>query len=80
MEYLKQRISERSTWLGLGLAIGGIGQVAKIDEAPAVAQVVTDHGPALALAALRGDWATLAQLAVGVVLAILPGTLRRAKQ
>mgnify|MGYP005996457981 CR=1 FL=1 len=41
------RIKEPSTWAGLALTIGGIGQVADIKEAPMVADAVGGMGQAL---------------------------------
>jgi hypothetical protein len=53
-EELKDRLSEPSTWGGLAAATVGVGQVAKIDEAPQVADVIGQAGQA----AVTGDYVT----------------------
>lgn len=47
-DFLKKRFSEPSTFVGLGMATLGIGQVAKISEAPAIADAITGTGQAIA--------------------------------
>jgi len=47
-DFLKKRFSEPSTFAGLAMAILGAGQVAKIDEAPAVADAISGAGQAIA--------------------------------
>jgi len=53
-DWLKDRAREPSTYLGTALLISGAGQLAKINEAPAIADAVTNAAPALS----SGDWAT----------------------
>lgn len=47
-DFLKRRFNEGSTYAGLGVAIAGIGQAFKVDEAPAVAETVSSVGQAIA--------------------------------
>ena len=47
MEWFKKRSNEASSWGGLGLAALAIGQIFKIDEAPAVAEAVGTVGQAV---------------------------------
>lgn len=51
---IKERFSEPSTYAGLAAATVGIGQVTKINEAPQVADVITQAGKA----AVTGDYMT----------------------
>lgn len=51
---IKERFSEKSTYVGLATAAVGIGEVAKINEAPQVADVITQAGKAAA----TGDYMT----------------------
>lgn len=51
---IKDRLSEPSTYAGLAAATVGIGQVAKIDEAPQVADLIGQAGQA----AVTGDYVT----------------------
>ncbi|WP_417842167.1 hypothetical protein [Terasakiella sp.] len=53
-EKLKSRFSEPSTYAGLAAATVGIGQVAKINEAPQVAELIGQAGKA----AVTGDYVT----------------------
>ncbi|WP_341894315.1 hypothetical protein [Ferrovibrio terrae] len=47
MDWLKKRIGERTTWVGLASIIAGVGQIAKVSEAPAVADAVANVGVAV---------------------------------
>jgi purine-cytosine permease-like protein len=49
---IKQRFREPSTYAGLAALTVGVGQVAKINEAPQVADVIGQAGQA----AVAGDW------------------------
>ena len=51
---IKDRLSEPSTWGGLAAATVGVGQVAKINEAPQVAELIGQAGQA----AVTGDYVT----------------------
>lgn len=61
MSWLKDRAKEPTTYLGLSALIYGAGTLAKVNEAPAVADAVTTAAPALA----AGDWATGLVLLIG---------------
>ncbi|MFN3933621.1 MAG: hypothetical protein ACK4KX_03190 [Parvibaculum sp.] len=67
MKWLKARAKEPTTYLGLSALIYGSGQLAKVNEAPAVADAVASAAPALA----AGDWATGLMLLVGGILGAL---------
>lgn len=43
MKFLN-RFKENTSWLGLGAIIAGVGEVAKINEAPQVAETVAEVG------------------------------------
>ncbi|PKQ07301.1 MAG: hypothetical protein CVT72_03730 [Alphaproteobacteria bacterium HGW-Alphaproteobacteria-11] len=65
MNWLKDRAKEPTTYVGLSAAIYGLGTLAKVNEAPAVADAVSTAAPALA----AGDWATGLLLLIGGALA-----------
>lgn len=67
MDWLKKRLSEGSTYAGLGLAVAGIGQLAKVNEAPAIAEAITTAGPAAA----AGDWVSAAMIIAGSLAMLL---------
>ena len=73
MDWFKKRMSEGSTWAGLAVSILGIGQLAKVNEAPLIAEGVKAVGDAYV--ATGGDWAaTLVSgltIGGGVIAAIL---------
>lgn len=71
MDWLKHRAKEPSTYVGLAAVVTGVGQLAKINEAPAIADAVTNAAPSLA----AGDWTT----GLMVVLAGLAGVFLREK-
>lgn len=54
MNWLKDRAKEPTTYLGLSALIYGAGTLAKVNEAPAVADAVATAAPALS----SGDWTT----------------------
>jgi len=60
MKWLKERATERSTYIGLAQTLLGIGIVAKVDEAPQIAESVTQAAEPLA----SGNY----QLGLGVLL------------
>jgi len=49
---IKQRFREPSTYAGLAAVTVGVGQVAKINEAPQVAELIGQAGQT----AVAGDW------------------------
>lgn len=57
------RLSEPSTYAGLAAVTVGVGQVAKIEEAPEIARVVADAAAAVGIA---GPWGALAAIGLGV--------------
>jgi len=63
MNWFLKRLREPSTMIGLGVAVGGIGQVAKIEEAPAIAETLVQSAPAFA----GGDYVTGIGLLLGGV-------------
>ena len=68
MQYFFKRLREPSTWLGLAALIAGGGQLAKINEASAVADAVAGAGQAVASGA---DPLTAGALAVGGLVAAI---------
>ncbi len=64
MNWLKDRMGEPSTYAGLAAILAGVGQLADINEAPAIADAITNAAPL----ALSGNW-------VGAVGALLMGSL-----
>jgi len=46
-DWLKQRVFEGSTWAGLAAMVVGVGQVAKINEAPMVGDALAQIGTAV---------------------------------
>jgi len=48
MNWFQKRMGEASTYGGLGMLIAGLGQLAKINEAPAVVDAVSQVGHAVA--------------------------------
>lgn len=71
MNWLKDRAKEPTTYLGTALVISGVGHLAKINEAPAVADAISNAAPALA----AGDWAS----GLGLVLMGILGAFMREK-
>ena len=59
--WLLDRAKEPTTYLGVAAVISGAGQLAKINEAPAIADAVVTAAPALAV----GDWGTGLMLLLG---------------
>lgn len=64
---MRSRWKEPSTWAGAGLVITGIGQIAKINEAPAIAEAVQSAASRIA----SGDWLGVAMAAFGALSVIL---------
>lgn len=67
MDALIKRLSEPSSWAGLGAVAVGVGQLVKADEAPAVADVLAGTGQAIAGGL---PWWQAAALAAGGIAAI----------
>ncbi|MBX3495664.1 MAG: hypothetical protein KF769_05415 [Parvibaculum sp.] len=61
MDWLKKRLAEPTTYLGLSASIYGVGMLGKVNEAPAVADAISTAAPALA----AGDYVTGIALIVG---------------
>lgn len=59
---LLARLREASTWAGVGLVVTGVGQVARINEAPQVADVLTQAGAAAVADPLVGIAVAIAGL------------------
>lgn len=66
MEKLKARLTEASTYAGIGLVIAGTGSIFKLDHASDVASLVTKAGGAIS----TGDFATGGMLMLTGLLAI----------
>ncbi|MCW5728158.1 hypothetical protein [Parvibaculum sp.] len=64
MDWLKARLKEPTTYLGLSAVIYGGGTLAKVNEAPAIADAVANAAPALS----TGDYATGITLLLGGLL------------
>tara|TARA_R110002074_G_scaffold67298_1_gene158499 strand:- start:1156 stop:1380 length:225 start_codon:yes stop_codon:yes gene_type:complete len=67
IEWFKARFREPTTWGGLSMFILSIGQLAKINEAPAIAHTID----AVAGPITSGDYATALTVALGGVLSIV---------
>jgi hypothetical protein len=67
MDWFKKRLAEPSTYAGLAAVILGGGQLAKISEAPAMAEAVASAAPHLA----AGDWMSGLMIALGSLAMIL---------
>tara|TARA_R110002110_G_scaffold1531_9_gene6844 strand:- start:1844 stop:2071 length:228 start_codon:yes stop_codon:yes gene_type:complete len=65
MKWLLARLREPTTYSGLALVVAGVGNLAKINEAPAIAQAIEHAGAPLS----SGDWTTGTMLILGGVLA-----------
>lgn len=65
MNYLAKRLTEGSTWGGLGLITFGLGNLFQINEAPAIAEAVGQGGQVIVE---TGNWQTgLLTILFGVV-------------
>ncbi|MHC8493627.1 hypothetical protein ACTU44_13070 [Thalassospira sp. SM2505] len=64
---IKDRFREPSTYAGLAVATVGIGQIAKIDEAPQVAELIGQAGQA----AVTGDYVTAGVVGLMGLLSII---------
>jgi hypothetical protein len=63
VQWIKSRAKEPSSVAGLGLLIAGVGQMAGINEAPAVAEAVTQVGGA----AISGGWGGALMAVLGLL-------------
>lgn len=59
MDWLLKRLSEPSTWGGLAAVTIGAGQLAKVNEAPAIADAVGQAGQAFVAGDTIGGAAAL---------------------
>lgn len=66
-DWLKKRLNEPSTYAGLAAIAMGAGQLAKVNEAPVIAEAITQAGPQLA----AGNWLNAAMVAFGALAVIL---------
>ncbi|MBC7135094.1 MAG: hypothetical protein H5U25_05555 [Oceanibaculum nanhaiense] len=62
MNYFLKRLREPSTYAGLAAIVGGAGGLAKIDEAPAIADALVSGAPIIAADPLIGGLMVLAGL------------------
>lgn len=69
--WLKKRLNEPTTYIGLGTLVAGAGQVAKINEAPEIASAIVQSGQGFA----TGDYVS----GVGILLAGVFGAFMREK-
>lgn len=67
MSWIKERMQEASTWLGLSNVILGAGLLFKINEAPEIAKTVENAATPLA----NGDWSTAIMLVGSGILGVL---------
>lgn len=56
MKWLRHRLSEPSTWGGVGVALIGLGQAFKVNELAPLGEAVAGAGQAAAM----GDWVSVA--------------------
>jgi hypothetical protein len=66
MKWLKKRLAEPSTYIGLSLLMQGIGTLGKMDHTAVIADAIQTAGASLA----HGDYTTGAALLVGGILGI----------
>lgn len=66
-DWFKKRANEPTTYLGLSALITGLGYLFKIEEAPIVADTLTQSAQTLA----AGDYITPAGLLIGGILGII---------
>jgi hypothetical protein len=62
MDYLLKRLREPSTYAGLAAVVMGVGEVAKVKEAPAIADALIGGAPAMAHDPVTGGLMLLAGL------------------
>lgn len=65
--WINHRLREPSTYIGLSLVVNGVGAMAKLDAAPAVADGINQVGVPLS----QGDWTTALLLAAGGIAGIV---------
>jgi len=56
-------LKEKSTWVGLTSIITGVGLIADINEAPQVAEAITNATPHI----ISGNWSALLLIATGTI-------------
>ena len=65
--WLKDRAAEPTTYIGLSLIVQALGMLAKVNEAPVIADSIAGAAEPLA----RGDYATGGAALLGGLLAVL---------
>lgn len=65
--WLKKRMNEPTTYMGLALVLNGVGTLGKIDEAPAIADAIVNAAGPLS----SGDYGTAVSLILGGLLGVL---------
>lgn len=72
-DWLKDRAKDPATYLGVGLLIEGMGNLAKVKEATDISDAVQAAAPSL----VQGDWSTgLLALVMGVAGIFMRSRLR----
>jgi hypothetical protein len=71
MNWLQDRLREGSTWAGLSAVMMGVGQLGKVNEAPAVSDALTNVGTAISQGVPW--WQALMFGAAGAAIAIADG-------
>lgn len=66
-DWLKKRLAEPSTYAGLAAVVAGAGQLAKVNEAPVVAEAIVAAAPHVA----AGNWLNAAMVAFGALAVLL---------
>lgn len=61
---LLSRLAEPSSWAGLAAVVAGVGQLGKIEEAPAIVDVIGQAGQAVGA---NGPFGGLVALGLGLV-------------
>lgn len=63
---MKDRLKEPTTFIGLGAIIYGLGEIFKINEAPAISEAITQAAEPLA----SGDYTSAIGLLLGGVMGV----------
>lgn len=74
MHKIMERLREPSSYAGLGLLTLGLGELFKVNEAPAIADAINAAGQAVAT---TGDPLTAAVALAGGILSLIMGERRR---
>lgn len=65
--WIKKRADEPTTYLGLSALVAGLGMLFKINEAPMIAETLSQSAQTLA----QGDFVTPAALLIGGILGMI---------